>query len=51
VLPLGLGHPEHVVEEELLGVGRGEAGVFEPWAVHHDLVQAAHFGMDTECHV
>jgi hypothetical protein len=37
VLGLGAGHPQHVVEEQFRGVGRGQPGVFQPWPVHHDL--------------
>ena len=36
---LGLAHPQHVVEEQLLGVGRCEPAVFEPRAVHHHLAK------------
>ena len=41
VLRLRLADPQHVVEEELLGVRRREPHVLEPRAVHHDLAELA----------
>ena len=33
VLPLGLGHPQHVVEEQVLGIRRGEPRMLETGSV------------------
>ncbi len=51
VLALGLGHPQHVVEEQVLGVRRREAGVLETGAVDEHLAQGADLRVDAECHV
>ena len=37
MLGLGPRHPQHVVEQQLGGVGRGQAGVFQARPVHHHL--------------
>jgi hypothetical protein len=48
VLRLRLGHPEHVVEQQLGGVVRGEALQLQAGAVQDDLAQAANFRGDVE---
>ena len=50
MLGLGPRHPQHVVEQQFLGVGRGQPGVFQARPVHHDLAQPADFGMHPERH-
>ena len=50
VLLLRLAHPEHVVEQQLLGIGRREPFVLEAGSVDHDPAQRADFGMNAECH-
>jgi hypothetical protein len=48
VLALGLSHPQHVVEEEILRIRRGEACVFKTGSVHHDPVELPHLGVDAQ---
>jgi len=43
-------HPEHVVEEEVGTVRRGEALELEIGTVEHHLAQAPDLGIDVECH-
>ena len=50
VLRLGLGYPEHVVEQQFLGVRRGQTGVLESGPVHHDLAQSAHLRVHSKWH-
>ena len=50
VLGLGPGHPDHVIEQQLLGVGRGQAGVLQARPVHHDPAQPAHLGIRSQRH-
>ena len=42
--------PQHVVEQQLLGVRRRQAGVLQPRPVDHDLAQPADLGMHSERH-
>ena len=51
VLGLGPGDPDHVVEQQLPGVGRGQAGVLQARPVHHDPAQPAHFGVHSKRHI
>src|SRR3974390_2582931 len=51
VLALGLGPPQHVVEEELLCVRRSEAVVLESGPVHHDSVEPADLRVNAKCHM
>jgi hypothetical protein len=48
VLGLGTRHPQHVVEEQVGGVVRGEALEFQSGAVQDHLPQAAHLGIHVE---
>ena len=48
VLSLGPAHPEHVVEEQVGGVVRGEALKFQIRAVQYHLPQAADLGIHVE---
>ena len=50
VLGLRLLDPQHVVEEQLLGVRRGEARVFQARPVHHDAAQPAYLGISSQWH-
>jgi hypothetical protein len=38
VLGLGARYPQHVVEQQLLGVRRGQPGVLQAWPVDYDLM-------------
>ena len=42
---LALAHPQHVVEQQLLGVRRGQPGVLQARPVDHDLAEPADFGI------
>jgi hypothetical protein len=48
VLLLGALHPDHVVEQEIAGVGRGEPRVLEARPVHEHLVELPDLGVDVE---
>ena len=50
VLGLGAADPQHVVEQQLLGVRRRQRRVLEARPVDHDLAQLADLGMDAERH-
>ena len=50
VLGLGPGHPDHVIEQEVLGVRRGQAGVLQARPVDHDPAQPAYFGIRPQRH-
>jgi len=43
VLGFGAGHPQHVVEQQFLGVGRRQPGVLQTRPVNHHPAQLAHF--------
>jgi hypothetical protein len=43
MLGLGPGHPQHVVEQQFLGVRRGQPAVLETGPVNHDPTEPAHF--------
>jgi hypothetical protein len=45
-LPLRALHPQDVVEEKLVVVGRGETFQAQVRPMHHHLAQAADFGID-----
>ena len=42
--------PDDVVEEQVLGVGWGEAAMLQARAVDHDLAQATDLRVHSECH-
>jgi hypothetical protein len=46
VVALGLGHPEHVIEQQFIAVVRGQPLMGQTWGAHHDFAQFAGFGMD-----
>ncbi|GGE00174.1 hypothetical protein GCM10011529_02950 [Polymorphobacter glacialis] len=46
MVALGVGDPEHVVEQQAVAVGRGEPRVGEAGGADEDLAQLADFGMD-----
>ena len=48
VVALGVLDPQHVVEQQLVAVGRREALVRSTWGADHDLAQLADFRVDTE---
>ena len=48
VLLAGPLRPHHVVEEQLVDVGGGEAGELEPGTVHHHLAQLTDLGVDVQ---
>lgn len=50
VLGAGAPHPQHVVEEEVVLVGRGEPLEFEIGPVEDHSPQAPGLGIDVECH-
>jgi hypothetical protein len=50
VLLLGPAGPEHVVEEQLADVPRGQPGELEPRPVHDHLAERADLGLDAEAH-
>ncbi len=43
VVTLGLVHPDHIVEQQLVAVARGQALVRKARRAHHDLAQLAGF--------
>ena len=45
MVPLGALHPQDVVEQEVVAVGRGEPIVSEPGCADQDLAQPADLGM------
>jgi hypothetical protein len=51
VLRLRLRHPEHIVEEQVLGVRRGEPRVLESRPVDHDLSQLPDLRVHSERHL
>ena len=51
VLDLGLANPDDVVEEQLLGVRRGEPTVLETGPVDDHLAQVPDLGVDREPHL
>jgi hypothetical protein len=50
VLLLGPPGPQHVVEQQLADVPRGQPGQLEPGPVHDHLAERADFGLDAEAH-
>ena len=50
VLLLGLLGPQHIVEEQLADVPRGQSGQLESGPVHDDLAEPSHLGSDVEGH-
>jgi hypothetical protein len=50
VLFLGPLGPQHVIEQQLGGVTRGEPGQFQAWTVHDDLAELADLGLNAERH-
>lgn len=49
VVALGILHPHDVVEEQVVGVGRGEPAMCQTRRADQYLAQPADFGMDAEC--
>ena len=47
VLDARLLHPDHVVEQQVMAVGRGQPGEGRPGTVDQDTAKFAHFGVDT----
>jgi len=48
MVPPGVLHPHHVVEQELVAVARGQPLVGSARCAHHHLSQLAHLGVDAE---
>ena len=40
--------PQHIVEEQLFGIGRSQPAVFKTRPVHNHLAQCADFGADSK---
>ena len=51
VFRFGLADPQDVIEQQFLGVRRGQTGVLQARPVHHDLAQLAHLRVHSERHV
>jgi hypothetical protein len=50
VLGFGAGHPQHIVEQQFLCVGRRQRGVLQAGPVNHHAAQLAHFRVHSERH-
>ncbi|MNI11831.1 hypothetical protein D3C73_649880 [compost metagenome] len=46
VVALGLGHPQHIIEQQFIAVVRGQPLMGQAWGANHDFAQFAGFGMD-----
>ena len=51
MVALGVFHPQHVIEQQIVAVARGQPGMRLARGTDHDLAQLTDFRMYAECHI